>query len=373
VSSLLEVPLTRRMHRLPVVRLVHGRAAQRAWSWDLRDQLTREWWPQGITWAGERLLVSWYSRRGAGSRVSVVDLVDRRYAHVPLLTPAGEPLRVHAGGLAWDDGWLYVAATARGFWALHVDDLAPAVEGVARYSGPAVEELAPPRPPAVEEVAHPRPPAVEEVAQQPSRNPGPTWRARTLHRPALPGSDQPFRWSFLDLAPPRWSSSVETTAAPAVEEVAQQPSRNPGATRLLAGEYGRGGKSTRLACLTIEEGQPVGDLEPLGEGPSGMQGVTTYADGLVVSTSAGPWTRGDLHLAAGRSTRGIDEPLVESEGQPLPQQEHGVTPAPATGPESRRSRGAAPIGVEDLTRDALGRLWTASEHPGRRAIVRLHG
>ena len=306
MSSLLEVPLTRRMHRLPVVRLVHGRAAQRAWSWDLRDQLTREWWPQGITWAGERLLVSWYSRRGAGSRVSVVDLVDRRYAHVPLLTPAGEPLRVHAGGLAWDDGWLYVAATARGFWALHVDDLAPAVEGVARYSGPAVEELAPPRP-------------------------------------------------------------------PAVEEVAQQPSRNPGATRLLAGEYGRGGKSTRLACLTIEEGQPVGDLEPLGEGPSGMQGVTTYADGLVVSTSAGPWTRGDLHLAAGRSTRGIDEPLVESEGQPLPQQEHGVTPAPATGPESRRSRGAAPIGVEDLTRDALGRLWTASEHPGRRAIVRLHG
>ncbi len=50
MSSLLEVPLTRRMHRLPVVRLVHGRAAQRAWSWDLRDQLTREWWPQGITW-----------------------------------------------------------------------------------------------------------------------------------------------------------------------------------------------------------------------------------------------------------------------------------------------------------------------------------
>ena len=362
MSSLLEVPLTRRMHRLPVVRLVHGRAAQRAWSWDLGDQLTRGWWPQGITWAGERLLVSWYSRRGAGSRVSVVDLVARRYAHVPLLTPAGEPLRVHAGGLAWDDGWLYVAATARGFWALHVDDLAPAVEGVARYSGPAVEEL-----------AHPRPPAVEEVAQQPSRNPGPTWRARTLHRPALPGSDQPFRWSFLDLGPPGWSSSVETTAAPAVEEVAQQPSRNPGATHVLAGEYGRGGKSTRLACLTIEEGQPVGDLEPLGEGPAGMQGVTTYADGLVVSTSAGPWTRGDLHLAAGRSTRGVDELVVESGNQRLYEQEHGVTPGPATGPDSWRSRGAAPIGVEDLTRDTLGRLWTVSEHPGRRAIVQLKG
>jgi hypothetical protein len=272
--------------------------------------------------------------------VSVVDLVTRRYAHVPLLTPDGEPLRVHAGGLAWDDGWLYVAATARGFWALHVDDLAP---------------------------------AVEEVAQQPSRNPGSTWRARTLHRPKLPGSDQPFRWSFLDLAPPRWSSSVETTAAPAVEEVAQQPSRNPGAIHLLAGEYGRGGKSTRLACLTIEDSQPVGDLEPLGEGPSGMQGVTTYADDLVVSTSAGPWTRGDLHLVAGRSTPGVDGPFVESEWRPLADQGHGATPVPATGPESRRSRGAAPLGVEDLTRDALGRLWTASEHPGRRAVVQLNG
>ena len=352
MSSLLDVPLTRRMHRLPVVRLVHGRAAQRAWSWDLRDQLTREWWPQGITWAGERLLVSWYSRRGAGSRVSVVDLVARRYAHVPLLTPDGQPLRVHAGGLAWDDGWLYVAATARGFWALHVDDL---VLTAGR--------------------------AVRSASDERRRDPA-TWPARRLHRPTLAGSEQPFRWSFLDLAPREWSNSVETTASPAVEEVAQQrtpeveevaqqPSRNPGATHLLAGEYGRGGKSTRLACLTIEEGQPVGDLEPLGEGPAGMQGVTTYADGLVVSTSAGPWTRGDLHLATGRSTQGVDELLVESGNQPLAEQGDGATSAPAAGPGTRRSRGAAPIGVEDLTRDSLGRLWTVSEHPGRRAIVKL--
>ncbi len=365
MSSLLEVPLPRRMHRLPVVRLVHGRAAQRAWSWDLRDQLTREWWPQGITWAGERLLVSWYSRRGAGSRVSVVDLVTRRYAHVPLLTPTGEPLRVHAGGLAWDDGWLYVAATARGFWALNVDDLDLTAGRAARSAsgfGPTIEE-----------VAQQPGPAVEEVAQQPSRNPGPTWRARTLHRPTLPGSDEPFRWSFLDLAPRRWSSNVETTAAPAVEEVAQQPSRNPGATHLLAGEYGRGAKSTRLACLAIEDGQPQGDLEPLAEGPSGMQGITTYADGLVVSTSAGPWWRGDLHLAGGASTpdgrRGVDR------GDPGPLHEDGAEPADrhVGGRASRRLGHAAPVGVEDLTRDDLGRLWTLGEHPGRRAIVRLHG
>ena len=329
MSSLLEVPLPRRMHLLPVVPLVHGRAAQRAWSWDLRDQFSREWWPQGITWAGERLLVSWYSRRGAGSRVSVVDLATRRYAHVPLLTPEGEPLRVHAGGLAWDDGWLYVAATARGFWTLHVDDLV-----VGREC---------------------------------------KWRARAIHRPTLPGSDEPFRWSFLDLAPLRWSSSEERQRREGVETTTPSPVEVQASRFLLAGEYGRGTKTTRLARLTISDGQPRGDLEPLGAGPSGMQGVTTYADGLVVSTSAGPWNRGDLHLAAGRSTRGIDEPLGETGGQPPPEQGKPVTLGLAAGLLLQRSRRAAPVGVEDLTRDALGRLWTVSEHPGRRAIVRLHG
>ena len=335
MSSLLDVPLPRRMHRLPVVRLVHGRAAERAWSWDLRDQWTREWWPQGITWAGERLLVSWYSRRDGGSRISVVDLVARCYAHVPLLTPDGEPLRVHAGGLAWDDGWLYVAATARGFWTLHVDDLAFTAGRAARS-------------------------ASDERRRDPA-----TWPARRLHRPTLPGSDDPFRWSFMDLAPPGWSSSEERKRRSGVETTTASP------RPLLAGEYGRGGKSTRLARLEMSNGQPVGDLHALGEGPAGMQGVTTYADGLVVSTSAGPWTRGDLHLATGRSTQGVDELLVESGNQPLAEQGDGATSAPAAGPGTRRSRGAAPIGVEDLTRDSLGRLWTVSEHPGRRAIVKL--
>ena len=316
MSWLLEVPLTRRMHRLPVVRLVHGGAAQRAWSWDLRDQFSREWWPQGITWAGERLLVSWYSRRGGGSRVSVVDLVARRYAHVPLLTPEGEPLRAHAGGLAWDDGWLYVAATARGFWTLHVDDLALTAGRAARSASDSG-------------------PAVEEVAQQPSRNLGPTWRARTLHRPALPGSDQPFRWSFLDLAPPGWPGSEE------------RPRRVGVARMLLAGEYGRNGRSPRLGILRVEYGQPQGDLDLLGEGPNGMQGLTASGNSLVVSTSAGPWRRGSLHRLTLELT------------------------TPALGPAEATRRGAAPVGVEDLTQSLDGLTWAAAEHPGRRAVIQL--
>ena len=332
MSSLLEVPLARRLHRLPVVRLLHGRAAQRAWSWDLRDQLTREWWPQGITWAGERLLVSWYSRRGAGSRVSVVDLATRRYAHVPLLTPEGEPLRVHAGGLAWGDGWLYVAATARGFWTLHVDDLV-----VGREC---------------------------------------TWRARAIHRPTLPGSDEPFRWSFLDLAPLRWSSSEERQRREGVETTTPSPVEVRASRPLLAGEYGRGTKTTRLARLTIIDGQPRGDLEPLGAGPSGMQGVTTYADGLVVSTSAGPWRRGGLRVLTGRST----PHAADVRWAAAPAASTGATAGARTAADGRDVRPppspgrlVGPVGVEDVTRDPLGRLWTVGEHPARRSIVRLNG
>jgi hypothetical protein len=309
VSGLLAVPLTRRLHRVPVVPLLHGSWAERAWSWDWQDQWIREWWPQGITWAGERLLVSWYAKSG-GSRVSVVDLEARRYAHVPLLTPAGDPLRIHAGGLAWIDGWLYVAATAQGFWTLHEADLAPADGRAARG-------------------------ASDERRRDPA-----TWKATALHRPEPPDDGPALRWSFFD---------ARTEDGRAARSASDERRRDPATTtHLYAGEYGRGNKSTRLWRLPIHDGQLSGDLELLGTGPRGMQGVTMTHDGLVVSTSHGPWTRGSLHALDGRAARSV------SDERP-----------------SRPRNHAAPIGVEDLTIDEGGHLWTPAEHPGRRAIVQL--
>lgn len=307
MSALRSVPLTRRLHRVPVVPLLHGRSAERAWSWDRHDQWDREWWPQGITWAGDRLLVSWYAKSG-GSRVSVVDLEARRYAHVTLLDPTGRPLRVHAGGLAWVDGWLYVAATAQGFWSLHDSDLAV---GGAGSTG--------------------------ERRRDPA-----TWQARTAHRPAAPDDGPPLRWSFLDAHP---GGGV---ADPPVVEVRVAERTTGPTTHLYAGEYGRGTRSTRLWRLPVTEGRPAGGLEMLGTGPRGMQGVTVTDDGLVVSTSHGPWTRGSLHGPRHRGTR-------DTGGA-------GASPT---------RRGALPIGVEDLTSDLRGRVWTPAEHPGRRAIVAL--
>ena len=267
MSSLLAVPLTRRVHRVPVVPLLHGKLAERAWSWDWHDQWTREWWPQGITWAGERLLVSWYAKSG-GSRVSVVDLDSRHYAHVTLLTPAGEPLKIHAGGLAWIDGWLYVAATGKGFWTLHYSDVS---DGRAARS------------------------ASDERRRDP---------ATTTH--------------------------------------------------LYAGEYGRGKKSTRLWRLPVDDGQPAGPVELLATGPKGMQGVTATADGLIASTSHGPWTRGSLHRLSDGDAKDGRAARSASDERP-----------------SRPRNHVAPVGVEDLTSDSSGHLWTPAEHPGRRAIVQL--
>ena len=311
MNALLSVPLTRRLHRVPVVPLLYGRWAERAWSWDWRDHWTHEWWPQGITWAGERLLVSWYAKSG-GSRVSVVDLETRRYAHVTLLTPTGEPLKIHAGGLAWVDGWLYVGATAKGFWTLHESDLC-VTDGRAARS------------------------ASDERPRDPV-----TWRATALHRPEPPDGGPPLRWSFLDAVTTpgesRWSSSEERQRRAGVET-----------THLYAGEYGRGNKTTRVWRLPVADGQPTGPVELLATGPQGMQGVTATDDRLVVSTSHGPWTRGSLHSdSGGRAARSV------SDERP-----------------SRPRNHRAPVGVEDLTRDSRGHLWTPAEHPGRRAIVRL--
>ncbi|MDF1603968.1 hypothetical protein PZ894_10385 [Nocardioides sp. YIM 152315] len=121
-----------------------GLAVRRAWAWDRHDQADRGWWPQGISVAtgGRYLAVSWYATAG-GSRVSFVDLRRRRYGHVLLVLPTSEghePLRVHAGGLAWTDRHLYVAATGKGLWVCRLDDVVRTDGG---YVLPARHRLSP--------------------------------------------------------------------------------------------------------------------------------------------------------------------------------------------------------------------------------------
>ncbi len=105
----------------------------RAWTWDADDRWDPRWWPQGVSPAPEPgvLGVTWYAKSG-GSRLSVLDLRSRRYRHVTLVRPTVEgyePLRVHAGGLAWSGRRVYVAATRAGLWVCDTDDIVRTHEG----------------------------------------------------------------------------------------------------------------------------------------------------------------------------------------------------------------------------------------------------
>lgn len=121
---------------LPTPPPVSGAVA--GFSWDAGDQATEEWYPQGITALDPIrvpgghdtvLATSWYSRAGAGSRVSFVRLGagGTRYRHVLLVEPFQHgrtadfrPVAIHAGGLARAGHYLYVADTWLG---LRVFDL----------------------------------------------------------------------------------------------------------------------------------------------------------------------------------------------------------------------------------------------------------
>ncbi|WP_341231294.1 hypothetical protein [Nocardioides salarius] len=270
------VPLTGKLRRSWAL----GVLGMRAWTWEPADRRDRQWWPQGITSAGEGdagLLVSWYSKQGL-SRLSVVDTRTGWYAHVALAVPAladdGSvalgPLKVHAGGLARTGRWLHGAATAKGFWTAHLDDVVE-VDG----------ELVLP--------------------------------VRHAHRASAPDGVEPLRYSFM----------------------------SAGSSGLVVGEYARGKRTRRLARIPVDPatGLPCGAPVVAGDGPAGMQGAVERDGRWSVTTSHGPWTPGSLWT-------GSPDALV-------------------------RRRWATPMGPEDLYADAGGDLWTVTEHPRRRWIVRL--
>ncbi|PVE94762.1 hypothetical protein DC434_12500 [Microbacterium sp. TPD7012] len=96
---------------------------------------TQRWYPQGIDlglWRGRRTLaVSWFrqdrARNHLASRVAFVDLERSRHLDVLLAVDDDDgellPAQIHAGGLAWFDDRLFVAATGRGIWEFDLSDI----------------------------------------------------------------------------------------------------------------------------------------------------------------------------------------------------------------------------------------------------------
>ncbi|MDF5752279.1 hypothetical protein [Spongiactinospora sp. TRM90649] len=126
----------RRAARRPATKAFAGMKPKPAdwYTFDPADDDTADWYPQGVTCASDggfatpAFAVSWYWRPPSGergARVSFLDTASLRYRHVLLVEvrPDGSfgPVPVHAGGIVWYAGRLYVADTENG---LRVFDLA---------------------------------------------------------------------------------------------------------------------------------------------------------------------------------------------------------------------------------------------------------
>lgn len=296
-----------RAHRFPAP----GSTVTRSLRWSLRDCFDRRWWPQGITssadasddetFDGRRVLaVSWYAKPlggvRMGSRISFLDLDTLTYRHVLLVAPSLtggrpriDPLHVHAGGIVWHGPYLYVAATRHGLFTARLDDLIRVRDSSVSFGYRYVLPVS------------------------------------AAYEAETDDGVEPLRYSFASLA------------------------REGDRRYLVAGEYGRGAMSRRLARYPLasvtslpaarDDGLCSPDLLDPG-GVANMQGAVVVDGRWYVSRSRGPRERGSLCA-----------------GEPGGFDEH---------------HHALPVGPEDLTYwPSNGTLWTVTEWPGRRWIVAI--
>jgi hypothetical protein len=277
---------------------VPGLAVEWGFRWDEEDRSSRRWWPQGVSNSAHvpgvdrRLLVaSWYAKDGLGSRITLVDLDTLRYRHVLVAVPdlhhgraRLRPLLVHAGGIVWAGPHLYVAGTRRGLLTCRLEDV---------------------------------------VEVEPSDE-------TFGHRFVLPvrfgydatDDDVLMRYSFLSL------------------------DRSSEVPHLVAGEYGRGGMTHRIARFPLDPDTFHLRAEQDGtsraatfddRGVGHMQGLAIVDGRYHVSASRGRWRLGAIHV-----------------GEPG---------------SFRTHRLATPVGPEDLCYWSDGdALWSLSEYPRHRYV-----
>lgn len=118
---------------------------QVGFKWNTEDTQSENWYPQSISgfyWNSRRfLVVGWYANDYQGSRISLVDITDMnniKYCNILLVQSRGTqtsteytqlkkyiPLAIHAGGIAYNKGKLYVASTDLG---IRVFDMSKLIE-----------------------------------------------------------------------------------------------------------------------------------------------------------------------------------------------------------------------------------------------------
>jgi len=261
-----------------------------AYAWEPRDNRDQRWWPQGISSSadasesglvsGRRLLVvSWYSRKVAEvSHGSRISVLDLdTMRYAHVLLVTPELEPLHVHA----GGLVWLGDH------LHV---AATRRGLVSFR-------------------------LDDILRSELHDHRFVLPVRFEHRAHTDEGHEPLRYSFLSL------------------------DRSAGQS-LVAGEYGRGGATTRLLRFDVEAD---GALQPTSLDEAGvghMQGVAVARGRHYVTASHGPWRPGSVYA-----------------GQPGAFTAH---------------RWALPMGPEDLSYwPSTDRLWSVTEHPRRRWIVSL--
>jgi hypothetical protein len=300
-----------------------------------------EWIPQGVTSAADAaagrpsLLVSWYDdavEPKKGVRVSFLDPGTRRYRHVLLVYPTtnadgrpnyeivGRPQGgIHAGGIAWYGHYLYVADTYRG---LRVFDMRSILDLAASPNGDTADK--------------------QRVGWASGKYRG------FGYRYVMPQVDAWVNAAGPDNSDPGFFCSPG--GAPRFSSVAVD--RSQASHALTTGTYCRSGDAGRVARwpLDAQTGRPVisGDglvhaTEAYRLARNQIQGAVSIDGTWYLSRSDGATTNGQLIVAS-------------PDASPV-----GSLRATETRP--------AGIGPEDLSYwPDQNRIWTVTEHAGRRML-----
>ena len=122
--------------------------------WNQDDETTSDWRPQGIAGFSKNgvryLLVSWYAQNASASKGSRITLIDispssstyLTYRHLLLVQPtlptgsvdytqygSYAPLNVHAGGIAYFNGKIYVSSTSLGLRVFDINKIIEVTTG----------------------------------------------------------------------------------------------------------------------------------------------------------------------------------------------------------------------------------------------------
>ena len=316
------------LNRRARVTRVPGSAAAWGFSWDPEDSRSRRWWPQGITTSadqgspeqveGRRVVVtSAYSHDvgGAhkGSRVTFVDITDPlrvRYRHVLLVEPwvrddgrvDVRPVQVHAGGIVWHGPYLHVAGTARGLCTFRLED----------------------------------------IVRLPT--------AGDRNRLGLRADGGLDGFGYRYLLPVRFTyDAYADDRAERLRYSFLSLDRSTSPPYLVAGEYGRGEATTRLANYPVDPAtsllltDPGGASRPSSLDPGGvpgMQGAVVVDGEYYVTTSNGRFGKGSMWVGRPGALRPFERVL--------------------------------PAGCEDIAYwPSADQLWSLTEYPCRRYVFAM--